>query len=124
MQNRGVIKLGGYNLISGILIVLMNALPVIYLGWFAKRFHGLPETVLKPDQELAASFEKYGISPRESDIIRLIAEGKTNREISDELFISLQTVKDHVHRIFRKTGVKNRVQLTNLFQYSKDQSQR
>ena len=38
----------------------------------------------------------------------------SNQEISDSLYISLQTVKDHVHRIFTKTGVKNRVQLTNL----------
>jgi DNA-binding CsgD family transcriptional regulator len=38
----------------------------------------------------------------------------TNQEISDSLFISVQTVKDHIYRIFLKTGVKNRVQLTNL----------
>ena len=40
--------------------------------------------------------------------------GKSNKEISDKLFISLQTVKDHVHNIFVKAGIKNRVQLSNL----------
>lgn len=60
-------------------------------------------------------FEAYGITEREKDIIRLICEGKSNKEIQDRLFISLQTVKDHVYRIYRKTGARNRVQLTNLF---------
>jgi DNA-binding CsgD family transcriptional regulator len=62
--------------------------------------------------------EKYGISKRETEIIQLICKGKSNQEISDSLYISLQTVKDHVHRIFLKTGVKNRVQLTNLIRTS------
>jgi DNA-binding CsgD family transcriptional regulator len=57
---------------------------------------------------------KYEISPRESDIIREICNGLSNKEISDKLFISLQTVKDHSHRIYIKTNVRSRVQLINL----------
>lgn len=57
---------------------------------------------------------KYGITNREMEIIKLIAKGNTNKEISDILYIALQTVKDHNRRIFRKLGVKNRVQLVNL----------
>jgi DNA-binding CsgD family transcriptional regulator len=57
---------------------------------------------------------KFEISPRESDIIREICNGLSNKEISDKLFISLQTVKDHTHRIYIKTNVKSRVQLINL----------
>jgi DNA-binding CsgD family transcriptional regulator len=57
---------------------------------------------------------KFEISPRESEIIREICNGLTNQEISDKLFISLQTVKDHTHRIYIKTNAKNRVQLINL----------
>jgi DNA-binding CsgD family transcriptional regulator len=57
---------------------------------------------------------KFEISPRESEIIREICNGLTNQEISDKLFISLQTVKDHSHRIYIKTNAKNRVQLINL----------
>jgi DNA-binding CsgD family transcriptional regulator len=70
----------------------------------------------KPGKDL--SFEdfcrKFEISPRESEIIREICNGLTNQEISDKLFISLQTVKDHTHRIYIKTNAKNRVQLINL----------
>ena len=57
---------------------------------------------------------RYEISPRESDVISEICNGLSNKEISDKLFISLQTVKDHTHRIYIKTNVKGRVQLINL----------
>lgn len=60
-------------------------------------------------------FEKYHISKREKQIIEEICKGKTNQQIADELFITLQTVKDHTHNIFKKVAVKNRVQLTQIF---------
>jgi DNA-binding CsgD family transcriptional regulator len=56
----------------------------------------------------------YEISKREAEIILEICTGKSNQAISDTLFITLQTVKDHTHRIYTKTGVKSRVQLANL----------
>lgn len=55
----------------------------------------------------------YELSAREWQIVEHICKGYTNSQISDKLFISLQTVKDHVSRVYRKTGVKNRVQLVN-----------
>jgi DNA-binding CsgD family transcriptional regulator len=57
---------------------------------------------------------KFEVSPRETDIVREICNGLSNKEISDKLFISLQTVKDHTHRIYIKTNVRSRVQLINL----------
>ncbi|WP_321995904.1 LuxR C-terminal-related transcriptional regulator [Draconibacterium orientale] len=56
----------------------------------------------------------YEISKREAEIIDEICSGKSNKAIADKLFITLQTVKDHNHRIYTKTGVKSRVQLANL----------
>jgi DNA-binding CsgD family transcriptional regulator len=58
--------------------------------------------------------KQFEISKREAEIILEICSGKTNKAISEKLFITLQTVKDHNHRIFTKTGVKTRVQLSNL----------
>ena len=58
--------------------------------------------------------EFYEISRRESEIVLEICTGKSNKAISEKLFITLQTVKDHTHRIYTKTGVKSRVQLANL----------
>lgn len=56
----------------------------------------------------------YHISKRESEIVLEICDGKTNKAIAEKLFITLQTVKDHTHRIYTKTSVKSRVQLANL----------
>jgi DNA-binding CsgD family transcriptional regulator len=76
----------------------------------------LPSLTAEPLKDL--SFEelcrKFEVSPRETDIVREICNGLSNKEISEKLFISLQTVKDHTHRIYIKTNVKSRVQLINL----------
>ena len=73
---------------------------------------------LSSDPAREISFEdfcrKFEVSPRETDIIHEICNGLSNKEISEKLFISLQTVKDHTHRIYIKTSVKSRVQLITL----------
>ena len=74
----------------------------------------VPTEELKKDLSLEEFCRKFEVSPRETDIIREICNGLSNQEISDKLFISLQTVKDHSHRIYMKTNVKSRVQLINL----------
>ena len=66
------------------------------------------------DQTLGEFCKRFEISPRETDIVRELCNGLSNKEISEKLFISLQTVKDHTHRIYIKTNVKSRVQLINL----------
>lgn len=48
------------------------------------------------------------LSKRECEVASLIAQGRTNKEIARRLFLALSTVKDHVHRILRKTGLANR----------------
>ena len=50
------------------------------------------------------------LTPRESDVLRLIAQGKSNREIARALYVSEATVKTHVNRIFAKTGSRDRAQ--------------
>ncbi len=50
------------------------------------------------------------LTPREVDVLRLIAAGQSNREIARTLFVSEATVKTHVNRIFAKTGSRDRVQ--------------
>ena len=50
------------------------------------------------------------LTPRESDVLRLIAGGKSNREIARALYVSEATVKTHVNRIFAKTGSRDRSQ--------------
>jgi DNA-binding NarL/FixJ family response regulator len=50
------------------------------------------------------------LTPREADVLRLIAAGQSNREIARTLFVSEATVKTHVNRIFAKTGSRDRAQ--------------
>jgi DNA-binding CsgD family transcriptional regulator len=54
--------------------------------------------------------EKYGLTPREAEVMELISTGKKNEEIADKLFVSKNTVKFHIKNIFIKLDVKNRVQ--------------
>ncbi|MFF4749505.1 response regulator [Streptomyces sp. NPDC002514] len=49
-----------------------------------------------------------GLTPRESEILTLIARGLNNAEIADRLFLSGNTVKTHINRIFAKTGSRDR----------------
>jgi DNA-binding NarL/FixJ family response regulator len=51
------------------------------------------------------------LSRREREIVALVAQGFRNREIADKLFISEQTVKNHMHNIFEKIGVQDRLEL-------------
>jgi two-component system, NarL family, response regulator LiaR len=54
--------------------------------------------------------KKKGISKREYEVLELIAQGKTNQEIADALFISLNTVKTHSSNLFSKLDAKRRTQ--------------
>lgn len=51
------------------------------------------------------------LSPRENDVVRLIAEGLSNREIAERLFLSNGTVRNHISTILEKTGLEHRTQL-------------
>lgn len=87
--------------------------PLLYLskhqdpGWY-------PSTSAPMTVSLADYYANHEITRREKEIIELILNGLTNQEIADSLFITLQTVKDHTHNIFLKTGVRNRVELINV----------
>ena len=61
-----------------------------------------------------ASAPRWRFSPRERQIVTLLASGCSNQEIADRLGLRLQTVKNHLSRIYRKLGVPNRVQLAVL----------
>lgn len=69
----------------------------------------IPE--ISPVQAIAAQF---ALSPREQDVLALIAQGKSAKEIGQELFISEGTVKVHTHNIYQKLVISSRRQVYQL----------
>jgi DNA-binding CsgD family transcriptional regulator len=65
---------------------------------------------------LAQAAREYQLSRREVEVLRLLAEGLSNKTISGSLFISEDTVKEHVRNILRKVGAKSRTGLIAALQ--------
>lgn len=55
--------------------------------------------------------DQYGLSPRERDVLRLLAQGRTSGAIQEELTLAASTVKTHMQHIYAKVGVNDRQQL-------------
>ncbi|WP_327405911.1 response regulator transcription factor [Streptomyces sp. NBC_01288] len=68
----------------------------------------------EPTQTPAISPELASLSPREREILALIGDGLTNREIGKSLYLSEKTVKNHISRLLAKLGVQRRVQAAVL----------
>jgi LuxR family maltose regulon positive regulatory protein len=66
------------------------------------------ETALQMDEDGQILVEP--LSERETEVMRLVAAGLSNREIADQLVLSLGTVKTHIHHIYGKLDVRNRAQ--------------
>ena len=60
--------------------------------------------------EPAAPEEQGELSQREKEILLMLAAGATNKDIAEQLFLSLNTVKSHIYNIYRKIDVPNRLQ--------------
>ncbi|MGW1911557.1 response regulator [Streptomyces sp. NPDC002076] len=67
-----------------------------------------------PAQAPSLPSELASLSPRERDILALIGDGLTNREIGKRLYLSEKTVKNHISRMLAKLGVQRRVQAAVL----------
>ena len=58
---------------------------------------------------------RYGLTPRETEILEQVLRSKNNQEIATELFIAVGTVKAHVHNLLAKTGCSNRQEIKKSF---------
>lgn len=78
---------------------------------------GLMEKIVKKQRSLLMQQPQEGVrlSPRELDVLKLIMEENTSREIADKLFISKQTVDTHRQHIYEKTGTQT---LVGLIKYA------
>jgi ATP/maltotriose-dependent transcriptional regulator MalT len=69
-----------------------------------------PAAFVRDDHKL----EALGITPRELEILELIAQGLSNKEIAAKVFVSENTVKTHSSRVFDKLGARRRTQAVQL----------
>lgn len=76
---------------------------------------GKLEQAQDKNKRLEKLAQQYGLTSKEQEVSACILQGKTNAQISEELVISESTVKKHLYNIYAKTNVKNRLQLTTLF---------
>jgi len=63
---------------------------------------------------LGALQKQLGLTGREFEVLLMLGSGQSAGSIAEECGISLQTAKSHIHNIYRKTGLANRVELANL----------
>jgi DNA-binding CsgD family transcriptional regulator len=91
--------------------------------WLGLRLTRHTETVVVREVLVAApinfvrdqnKLESLGITPRELEVLELIAAGLSNREIAERVFVSENTVKTHSSRVFDKLGARRRTQAVQL----------
>lgn len=99
----------------------LKLFPLYYLlFYFFLLYHGFRHVVLErralhaPHAIRDDFVKRFGITEREREIISLMIEGASNKEIGEKLFISTATVRNHLHNIFEKTGAQNRVALLRM----------
>ena len=93
--------------------LLLKSIRKVYAGeiWLDNRMTAELIDAFKKSSDAGVRREKPLLSPREREIVQLVAQGFRNREIAEKLFISEQTVKNHLHNIFDKLGVSDRLEL-------------
>ncbi len=96
-----------YKIIYAIILIILVSL-ILYL------WRKLRQISFSPGITMEKLISKNDITEREAEIIKLIIMGKSNKEIEEELFISLGTVKNHLYHIYRKLNINSRTQLINL----------
>jgi DNA-binding CsgD family transcriptional regulator len=97
-----------------LLILYTNFLPVFWLKFYYIPWAGAFSKISNGGNRLDSLQQSHGVSARELEILKLILDGKSNKQIEDMLFISVHTVKCHVYNLYRKIGVKNYRQLTHF----------
>ena len=86
----------------------------IFLFFYLYRSLYMQPAATLRDRSLAFA-ETYGLSSRETQMLEMIVEGSSNKDIAAKLFISENTVKFHIRNLLKKTGCSNRSGLISLF---------
>jgi DNA-binding CsgD family transcriptional regulator len=105
---------GAYHgLLKSLICLSFNVFPVWWLRRYLPAFgNGVADAV--SEQGLSAFVEKHGVSNRQEEIIKLLLEGKSNRDIAEALYIAPHTVKNHIYTLYQKLHVKSRYELVSM----------
>jgi DNA-binding CsgD family transcriptional regulator len=110
-----VVRSGASDLAISLIQVGVNYPALLWMQRFlARRALARPAEPLPAD--LKADLVSLGLSAREADVVELVLEGLSHKEIAERLFIAPETVKKHTYNAHRKLGVQNRVQLRYFVQ--------
>jgi DNA-binding CsgD family transcriptional regulator len=105
---------GSYDMVGfAVGLLWLSYAPMFWLRRYSEPYRKMviPEGV---SPAVAVIARRYGITRREQEIMALLVEGKSNKEIEDLLCISFSTVKNHVYNLYRKLDVSSRSQLMHL----------
>lgn len=104
-------------------VILKNMIPDLFIRCLEKVYAGgewlenratslVLEKLMKRDAERQNLANR--LTPREAELLNLLAGGLRNQDIARQMFVSEGTVKAHLHKVFKKLQVKNRVELSVL----------
>jgi NarL family two-component system response regulator LiaR len=119
VEYRWLILAHSFEIYGGIVAVLFAALGI----WLGLKLTRTKETVVVREVMVEApstfvrddrKVDALGITPRELEILELIAAGLSNRQIAERVEISEHTVKSHSSRVFEKLGAQRRTQAVQL----------
>lgn len=121
IEYRFVVIEHSFEIYGGLVAVVFSAIGI----WLGRKLTTARETVVvkevpvprdtaSPFVANAARVEQLGITPRELQILGLIAAGLSNREIAETLFVSENTVKTHSSRLFDKLNARRRTQAVQI----------
>ncbi len=105
--------------LSRVLAVTTNLIPVFWLKAYFIPWAGSLGKVIAGRVDMPALQKRHGLSAREMEILNLLVDGKSYREMEASLHISIHTVKSHVYSLYRKMKVKNRHQLIHMISTSR-----
>ncbi|MBR6407295.1 MAG: helix-turn-helix transcriptional regulator [Clostridia bacterium] len=78
--------------------------------------HAAPDTRQKSERQIFEEFAAaHDLSGREREVLRLVLQDRSNKEISEALYVSESTVKFHIHNLLQKTGCKSRLALKSTY---------
>jgi len=94
----------------GLVALLFTALGIWAGNKLTRHKRTVPPAEEAPFRPREEALEKLGITPREYEVLELVAQGLSNQEIADRLFVSLNTVKTHASNVFGKLDAQRRTQ--------------